>query len=104
MVNLYRKALTMSEPASVLLKRIRDEKERLIKESKIKRSKKTKATLLQVLFATCRNLNLAPKTSELHQLMRHSGAALALTLTISLTLGANVVAKHSTEHKILFWS
>ena len=32
------------EPASVLLERIRDEKERLIKEGKIKRSKKTKAT------------------------------------------------------------
>ena len=35
--------------------------------------------------------------------MRHSGAALALTLTISLTLGANVVAKHSTEHKYLLY-
>ena len=32
------------EPASVLLERIRDEKERLIKEGKIKRPKKTKAT------------------------------------------------------------
>ena len=32
------------EPASVLLERIRDEKERLIKEGKIKRSKKAKAT------------------------------------------------------------
>ena len=32
------------EPASVLLERIRAEKERLIKEGKIKRSKKTKAT------------------------------------------------------------
>lgn len=32
------------EPATVLLERIRDEKERLIKEGKIKRSKKTKAT------------------------------------------------------------
>ena len=32
------------EPASVLLERIRSEKERLIKEGKIKRSKKTKAT------------------------------------------------------------
>ena len=32
------------EPASVLLERIRDEKERLIKEGKIKRSKKTKTT------------------------------------------------------------
>ena len=32
------------EPASVLLERIRDEKERLIKEGKIKRSKKTKVT------------------------------------------------------------
>ena len=29
------------EPASLLLQRIRDEKERLIKEGKIKRSKKT---------------------------------------------------------------
>ena len=32
------------EPASVLLERIRDEKERLIKEGKIKRPKKSKAT------------------------------------------------------------
>ena len=32
------------EPASVLLERIRAEKERLIKEGKIKRPKKTKAT------------------------------------------------------------
>lgn len=32
------------EPASVLLERIRDEKERLIKEGKIKRPKKTKET------------------------------------------------------------
>ena len=32
------------EPASVLLERIRDEKERLIKEGKIKRPKKTKTT------------------------------------------------------------
>ena len=32
------------EPASVLLERIRDEKERLIKEGKIKRSKKSKTT------------------------------------------------------------
>lgn len=32
------------EPASVLLERIRDEKERLIKEGKIKRPKKAKAT------------------------------------------------------------
>ena len=32
------------EPASALLERIRDEKERLIKEGKIKRSKKTKTT------------------------------------------------------------
>lgn len=32
------------EPASLLLKRIRAEKERLIAEGKIKRSKKSKAT------------------------------------------------------------
>ena len=32
------------EPASVLIERIRDEKERLIKEGKIKRPKKTKTT------------------------------------------------------------
>ena len=32
------------EPASVLLERIRAEKERLVKEGKIKRPKKTKAT------------------------------------------------------------
>ncbi len=32
------------EPASVLLERIRDEKERLIKEGKIKRPKKSKTT------------------------------------------------------------
>lgn len=32
------------EPASVLLERIRAEKERLIKEGKIKKPKKTKAT------------------------------------------------------------
>ena len=35
---------TNDEPASVLLERIRDEKERLIKEGKIKRPKKAKAT------------------------------------------------------------
>ena len=32
------------EPASVLLERIKAEKERLIKESKIKRAKRSKAT------------------------------------------------------------
>ena len=43
MENLYRK-IPNDEPASVLLERIKAEKERLIKEGKIKRSKKSAKT------------------------------------------------------------
>lgn len=51
------------EPASVLLERIRAEKERLIKEGKIKKPKKSKAYYKQKR-GTCKNLG---ETFYLHQ-------------------------------------
>lgn len=41
------------EPASVLLERIRDEKERLIKEGKIKRPKRLRQLLISRIIRTC---------------------------------------------------
>ena len=41
------------EPASVLLERIKAEKERLIKEGKIKRSKKQLKLLIRPIMGTC---------------------------------------------------
>ena len=42
------------EPASVLLERIKAEKERLIKEGKIKRSKKTASPIMRMCHLMCR--------------------------------------------------
>ena len=51
------------EPASVLLERIKAEKERLIKDGKIKRSKKQLKLLIRPIM---RMFPLAPQTARSH--------------------------------------
>ena len=97
------------EPASVLLERIREEKERLIKEGKIKRPKKTKTTSDKPHYpyelpkgwawTTINDIYFVTKLAGFEYTEYFTKDAISLTNTVPIVRAQNVKMGHFIENK-----
>lgn len=97
------------EPASVLLERIRDEKERLIKEGKIKRPKKTKTTSDKPHYpyelpkgwawTTINDIYFVTKLAGFEYTEYFTKDAISPTNTVPIVRAQNVKMGHFIENK-----